>query len=118
MPLNEVIARFSTGTYTVTRTTASTNVMGRTVAGAATTFTMDASIQPVTGHALQKTPDGTSSEDVRVVYTRTALNTLTSVYAPDKITIGNESYIVFKVETFGAVSGGHYRVHIARQLVP
>ena len=116
--LNEVIARFATGTYTVTRTTRSTNLLGRTIPGTSTTFTMSASIQPMTGNAIKGGNDVTEAEDIRIVYTRTALNTLTATHAPDVITIGAESFKVFKVESFSAISGGHYRAHIARQLTP
>jgi hypothetical protein len=116
--LNGVIASFQTGTYAVTRTAASTNVMGRAVAGATTSLNIDASIQPVTGRVLRGAPEGATAEDVRVIYTLTELKTITPTTAPDRIVIDGDTFVVFKVEKFGTISGGHYRAYAARQTIP
>lgn len=109
-----VISRFQTGTYTVTRTTAAAPVAGRYVAGSSSTISVDASIQPVSGRDLKILPEARHGEDVRVVYTLTALKTVSPGYDADSIAIGGEAYEVFKVEAWP----NHYRVFVSRQVKP
>ncbi len=117
--LSNVIGRFKSGTYTITRTGASTNVNGYAVSGAVTTIPdVVMSVQPADGRAMKLAPEGCTSEDVRIIYTTTQLLTLTPDNAPDRITIDGDVYVVFKVQTFGIISGGHYRAYAARQTIP
>ncbi len=117
--LSSVIGRFTSGNYVITRALASTNVMGRAVAGTATALAAVAmSVQPATGRALKLAPEGATADDVRVIYTTTQLYTLTDTYAPDRITIGGDTFVVYKVETFGILSGGHYRAYASRINIP
>lgn len=116
MSLLDVIGRFRTATsYTVTRAGAGTYTAGRYVAASPSTFTITASVQPVTGRELLALPEGQRAEDLRVLYTATALRTRDANGAADSIAIGGENYTVIRVETWSGVTAGHYRVTVARQ---
>lgn len=115
MSLTGVISRFKTGTYTVTRTAAGTRTLGRYTPGAPSTFSIVASIQPVTGRDLQTLPEGQRAEETRVVYTTTELRTRTATVEPDTLSIDSETWAVTKVERWQAFGGTHYRAMVARQ---
>jgi hypothetical protein len=120
MPLSDNIASFKTGDYTVTRTTASTRVMGRAVAGASSTFSIAASVRPL-GRMVKNAPEGATAADIRKVYTTTQLLTLCPTHAADRISIGSESFTVYQVDgPFNAIGNGSsfYRCFVARQVVP
>ena len=105
-----------TGDYTVTRTAASTVLQGRQVAGAPSTFSIAASVQPYNGTVLRVLPEGIHTEDVRHVYTTTELRARPR---PDKIAIGSSTFAVFAVEgPWDAFGGTHYIAHVARQELP
>jgi len=106
---------FKTGTYTVTRTAAGTRTLGRYTAGAASTFSIEASVQPVTGRDLQAMPEGQRAEETKVVYTTTELRTRTPAGEPDTIAIDSETWAVTKVERWDAFGDTHYRAYVARQ---
>lgn len=113
MSLLGVITCFQTGTYTITRTAADTYTDGLRTAGATSTFTIDASIQPVTGRKLLALPEARRTQDIRVLWTATALA------VADKITIAGELYEVFEVVTHGVLSTTpFYCVYCARQVTP
>ncbi len=118
MALNGTIGTFKTGTYVVTRTAAATPTNGVYGSGAATTLSIDASIQPASGRELRVLAEAQRGEETRVVYTRTELKTRSPGFEPDVITISGESWTVFRVELFGIISGGHCRAYIARTVVP
>ena len=122
MSLRDAIDVFATGTYTVTRTAASTYVNGREVTGATTTFKIAASIQPlqgrIDGRVLQVLAEGRHTNNIRVVFTKTALR---SISAPDKVTIDGELWEVFAVErweAFGPSGTAHYECFISRLALP
>lgn len=115
--LQGVIARRNTGTYTVTRETDGADVDGRWVPGSTTTLSVDASVQPVTGDAMEDLPQGIRVEDVRILWTVTELRTEKSGTGADLIAIGDLSYRVFKVEYFGILSS-FYRVTVHKVNVP
>jgi hypothetical protein len=113
--LTGVIGRFMSGTYTVTRTAAGTRTLGRYTPGASSTFSIDASVQPVTGRALQALPEGHRAEETRLVLTTTEIRTRTPTNEADTISIDSESWAVVKVERWDAFGGTHYRAFVARQ---
>ena len=115
MSLTGVIARFKTGDYTVTRSANGTYVNGRLVAGAPSTFSIEASIQPVTGRELQALPEAYHGEEVKVIYTVTEL---LAAPTPDVVTIDGEAWEVFKCQRWQAFGGTHYRAHAARSETP
>lgn len=110
-----MIARFKTGTYTVTRTAVGTRTNGRYTPGATSTFDITASVQPVTGRDLQSLPEGQRAEETRIVYTTTELRTRTATVDPDSISIDSETWAVVKVERWQAFGNTHYRAFVARQ---
>lgn len=116
MSLVGVISSFSTGTYIITRTAADMYINGIRTPGATSTFTLDASIQPVTGRALYVLPVARHTQDVRKFWTTTQLITLPN---PDKITIDGELFEVFQVFVHSVLSDApFYRVYCARQTIP
>lgn len=118
MALGGVIARFASGTYTVTRKAAGTVSVGDYTPGATTTFSIVASVQPISGRELSVLPQGQRGEEVRVVYTLTELKTRTPATEPDTISIGGETWEVFRTESWEAFGATHYRAHVARKVVP
>jgi hypothetical protein len=108
------------GTFTVTRYAANTtDGAGRVVAGAASTFSIDASIQPVTnGRELQPLAEAAHGREVRVVFTATELRTITPAQAPDLIAIAGETWEVIAAERWDDDEDAFTRAHIARVTVP
>ncbi len=109
------------GPFTVTRT-AEGDFGDDSVytSGAQTTFTIVASIQPVTGRELQDRDlvDTQRGDEVCVVYTTTELRTRKKDNDPDVITYRDEPWTVTKVEQFDAFGETHYRAYIARTESP
>ena len=119
MSLLDSISDFATGTYTVTRTPAGTWTVGRYAPGSATTFTIQAVVEPYGGRQVQVPPEGQHAEDVRIVYTSTELRTMSPLDVPDLITIDGESYSVFRIDgPWVMPDSTHYRVFVARQRIP
>ncbi|MBA3841181.1 MAG: hypothetical protein H0X39_00920 [Actinobacteria bacterium] len=126
MSILETIAHFSTaaadGTpsgYVVTRTPAGTYVNGRYTAGTPTTFTIDAVVQPGSGRDLKVMAEGQFSEDTKVLWTTTALVTMSPVDVPDTLVIAGDTYSVASVIGPWNMSGvTFYKVSVARQRVP
>lgn len=116
MSVASAIAAMKTGDYTVTRTAASTtDGHGRIVAGATSTFTIEASIQPVTDRDLKVLPEALHAEDLRKVFTVTELRAV----PPDSITIGGEAWhVVGRPKRWEAFGSGHTEAIIARQAKP
>lgn len=114
--------RFNTGLYPVKRYGAGTAGSDGhwTAPAVASTFTIAASVQPVTGRALQDLPEGMRADDVRWIYTNTELRTVATDGGndrPDEVTIEGDVYRVFKVEHFRVLSG-HYRAQAVRLTTP
>lgn len=122
MALSDVITAFATGTYTVTRYGSGTYSNGVLVAGSTSTISVVASVQPVTGRDLQVLPEGQHSIETKVVYTTTELKSRDASNAGDRISIGGESWEVFrveKIEAFGGnLSGNHYKAFVSRLTTP
>lgn len=116
MSVVQNIPDFRTGVYTVSRPGAGTVSAGVYTPGAATTFTIDAVVQPV-GHDLRVVPEGRRVEDVRRIYTVTLLRSTAS--GPDVVTIDGDPYEVFRVDGPWTMDGEtHYVAYAARQTVP
>lgn len=90
MSLRGIVARFKTGTYTVTRRVAGTHTLGRYTPGAASTFPADAAVFPYTGRTLKVNPDGQRAEDMKEIFIETEL--VCSPTTPDTIEISGEPY--------------------------
>lgn len=109
MSLTGVIDVFQSGTYTFTRTAKGSFTNGRYTKGATSNFSAIASIQPVTGRELQALPEAYHEKEVKIVFTKTALQAGTH---PDQVTIDSVLYEVFKVEKWDAFGDTHYRASI------
>lgn len=120
MPLRDSITAFSTGTYTVTRTATGMRVEGSYVPGATSTFSIDASIQPVTGRNVKGMPEGRRPEELRVVFTTTELIAGDPGHGMgDVVTYKSEAWEVITSEQHPDLSGGEYtRAFIARVANP
>jgi len=64
----EVIEALKTGTYTVTRRATGEVVRGRIQPGTPTTFTIDASVQPLGTRELLRLPEGMRARERRLVF--------------------------------------------------
>lgn len=123
MSLRGVIAALATGTYTVTRRAAhSYDADGLLVLGAASTFSIVASVQPVTGRNTVAVPEGYRGEEQRVIFTTTELRGLgdsTAAPAPDTIALGGETWTIVHTEAWYGLSGApHWRAYAARSAAP
>ena len=110
----------SDGSYTVTRYGAGTgNSAGHWTQPSGSTFSIFASVQPLSGRALRDLPEGLRADDVRWVYTNTELRSIQpgdDLY--DTIAIeGGDVWRVTKVERFTVLSG-HYRATVERENTP
>lgn len=105
---------FKTGDYTVTRPGAVTNDgHGRAVHAAPTTFSISASIQPLSDRDLRVLPEALHAEDLRKVYTMTELR---GEPQPDVITDTDGAWaVVGRPQRWQGRGGVHYKAIIARQ---
>lgn len=91
------IERLCSGSYVVLRTAAGAyDENGRYTAGSTSTFSINASIQPVSGRDLQRLPEGLRTLDLKSVWSRTQLFTAEAPAGmqADVITVGPHSYQV------------------------
>jgi hypothetical protein len=95
-----LVSRFSTGTYTVTRTARGSVVRGRVQDGTETTFDITASISPATGNDLLKLPEGRRAVETRRLFTTTLLTVGGQGEAneADSVSIGGADWLVQHVE--------------------
>jgi hypothetical protein len=103
---------FSTGTYSVRRRAAATRSGGRTVLGAASTFSVVASVQPAGGRDLRNLPEGSRGDETFVVYAYVELR------MDDEVTIRSEPHRVVRVEQHDAFGETHWRAWAVRQAKP
>lgn len=107
---------FPTGEYTVTRTEVGAyDENGQYEPGDTSTLTIIADIQPVTGEELQNLREGQRANDVRVVYTNSALVALDEVngIVGDLIEHDGEMWRVFRVQKF-RVLANRWRAYMER----
>lgn len=116
MDLSPTVLDLASGTYTVTRYSGAGGYGsdGIFAAPATSTFTIEASVQPVRGRELQRLPEGLRSEEVRAIFTPTALRCAAPGQLPDRISIGGESWQVEVVEDWSDL-GNYYRA-VARKV--
>lgn len=114
MSVATVIGRFTSGTYTVTRTAAGAYTGGIYAAGAASTFNIDADVFPVTGRELQALAEGQHGAELRQIFTLTELKTRSPTTEPDTVSIGGETWEVFRVDAYPSF----YRAVVARKAIP
>lgn len=118
MSLNDVISRFNTGTYDVTRVEQATyDSNGRKIPGGTSVLQIAASVQPA-GRRLKAVPEGFYAEDQRVIYTKEVLIAYSPDNAGDQLAIDGETYEVFHASRHGVISGGHTVAHAARKKTP
>lgn len=114
MSATDAIGSLATGSYTVTRHAAGTRVQGRSVPGAVSTFSIIASVQPVTGRQLQDLPEGQRGTETIAIYTRTELKTRSADSEPDLVDNEGVPFEVVRVERWRAFSDVHYRAYAMR----
>lgn len=102
MDIAGLISSFSTGTYTVTRTTAVPPVRGRAQDGVESTLTITASVSPAVGLALEKLKEGRNSRQSRTLFTATELfvGGPGEAYEADHIEIDGTDWQVEEVQTW------------------
>lgn len=109
-----LVKHFKTdGTYTVTRKQAATYLKGRLVSPETTTFSITASVQPLTGNDMVLLPEGSRSGNTKVLFTTTQLNTVGTA-EPDTIVIESVDYDVFNVETWEGFNQTYYRTLVRK----
>lgn len=111
MDLSFAILGFATGTYTVTRNTASYGSDGRLTAASPTTFSITASVQPLSGRDLQRLPEGKRTREARAVFTPTMLTPGPNL--PDQIQIDGLAWEVDSVQDWQNL-GGYYRAVVLK----
>jgi hypothetical protein len=110
-----IIDTASTGTYTVSRKAAPTYVKGRLQPTAvSTTFTITASVQPLTGQDMSLLPEGSRADNTKILFTTTRINTVGSA-EPDVVSIESEDYEVFSVETWIGFGDTYYRTLVRKR---
>ena len=116
MSLSGLIPALKTGTaYTVTRTVAGTMTSGRySGPGAASTFEIAASVQPLNGKDLKAVPEAERTSHLRKLYTETALQTRTATNEADSVLIDGESHKVISVEYHEGFGFKHYKTVVSR----
>ena len=88
-------------TLTVTRYTGGNRVNGKWVEGTPYTFTIEASVQPLTARELELLPEGRrSSGESYKLYSDPSpiLNTVTSSENPDQVEIFSQNFEVYSIE--------------------
>lgn len=129
MPLIDSLYDFQTGPgpgvgpapYTVTRTAKATyGTDGRSVAGATSTFTVNAVVVPMTGRDLLLFPEAARAGETQWLYSDTLLFTRSETTEPDVVTINNaegnaESWVVKNVQHFEFLDEEFWRCQVARR---
>lgn len=95
--LSGAVLSLMTGTYTVTRRTASDyGADGKVLPPDETTFTVQGSLQPISGRKMQMAPEGHQNNELRSFWTTEALHTVESPYGADTVTDGVDVYKVIE----------------------
>jgi hypothetical protein len=102
--------RLNLATYTVTRSLLNTPVDGRPIAPTTSTLPITANVQPADGDTLKAFPEARHVEDLRRVFTSSALKCGGDGYGADIITIAGERYEVIKAGGWP----GHYEAVVSK----
>lgn len=119
--LSSSVLRLSSETITVQRPAASSyNTDGILVAaGSPTTFSAQASVQPVPGNELKRLPEGLQTQELALFFTKTALMTADAANARKAdvlVRLDGSTYEVQLVQAWG-LSGGYCRAIAMRREV-
>lgn len=124
MALNEAINDHATGSYTIKREKGESWVNSKRVPGSITSIAgVTMSVQPANGEELTDLPEGQTLDDVRVIYSATALYARKPAaiapdmgmdYAPDIVVIDGEDYRVWKSEKWDHWGETHWRAYAAK----
>lgn len=115
MDLSGVVLDLASGVYTITRITPGTyGTDGRFVPGTQSTFTIQASVQPLDGRDLLRLPEGLRTHELLKVYSPTQLFVQGAGQDPDVITLQATPYQVEVAEQWG--DDGNYWKMIVRKV--
>ena len=112
MSLASVITAFG-ASYTVTRYGSGSFSNGDWTPGSPSTFSIVASIQPISKPDLVTIPEGHRISDVKQVFTTTELRTRNGDADPDRITINSEAWEVYSVDHWPEFAD-HYVALVSR----
>ena len=108
-----IISHLGTGSYVVNRKDTPTYVKGRLQPYTSTSFTITASVQPLTGNDMRLLPEGARADNTKSLFTPTKLKT-TGDAGPDVVVINSEDYEVFNVESWIGFGESYFRTLIKR----
>jgi hypothetical protein len=108
MDLSSVILSLSSGTYVVTRRSASAYTNGLLDAPTTSTFSATGSMQPASGRDLQRLEEGMRTREARVFWTPTLLQTA-ETGGPDTIAADGDTWEVSNVERWAEL-GQYWKV--------
>lgn len=118
--LLDTITSLATGSYVVTRTAPGSMTQGRFTAGATSSFSIQAVVQPyAAGRKMLPLPEGIRAEDTKLLHTVTPLRTTDNTGDADKIVILGDTFVVWAVQgpyTLGEST--HYEAYVTRRTVP
>ena len=80
------------------------------------TFSIVASVQPVSGRDMQDMPAERRGDEMRLVITETELRTIRPGNDPDVIDLDGENWRVMKVERWQSFGSVHYEAFVAREV--
>lgn len=109
---------FKTGSYVVTRRTASTyDANGDKVAGSTSTVTIEAIVTPIGGRELEALAPAQVGKETRQIMTETELKTREPGFEPDQVAIAGEPWEVVAVQKWEVRGAVHYRALASRLAV-
>ncbi len=111
--MSDAISELASGSYTVTRRAAPMNVNGYAVAGASSTISIIASIQPLPGKAQDLLPEGYRGRGGYICYTSTPLVTAKAGQLPDLVQVDGEDCEAIELKTWEAL-GNYQAVALVR----
>lgn len=116
MSVGDVLAEFTTGTYTVRRAAVRTHFVGGTGRPPdRMDVTIQASVLPMDGRELERLPEGMRGDrQLLVVYTTTELQTQRNGFEPDIIEIDGNDYEVQTVKNWSQL-GGYWKAIVQWQ---
>lgn len=108
---------FKTGDYTVTRYAQGSYTDGIWSAGGTSTFSVPASVQPLTGYELQSLGEGFHAENTKKMYCVTQLKTeQDTTHGADEVSIDGEDWVVHSAKKAEGFGGTHYKVTLKRKV--
>lgn len=113
MNLSRLIDRFTTGTYTVTRTGAATAYTdGIRAAPATTTLSVVGVVQPIPGKDLERLPEGIRDNEVKYLWTKVELKCGPDT-EPDRVSVEGSTWQVEEVRKWDTL-GAYWRAVIRK----